>query len=702
VTLDDVAAGLASSDPETRRRAAGRLVSESGERAAALLIQALGDGDWRVRKEATSVAMSLAPSPDILRALVETFAPTEENVGLRNAAVEALGGYGAAAVDALGVLVHELDPDGRKLSAEALGKTGEAGALLLLRTLMEDRDPNVCAAAVEAVAAIGATRIDEVAPLLLHYLRVPDAILRLSALNGLNQLGVVIRWEDIEELLRDPILESAALVAAGRGADPLAAESLVGALAKTRHTVRSAALRALVDFVRGGAIAFEAARGALQRLPATERERLITLADEPANALDERRAALVVLGALGTREAARVAVRALADEQVNAEAEEAVLALGPFALPALLENIRRAEGRQCAAAIGLAAQLTDQDTYREVTQTVLPALTGGSDDDTEAALVALARVGDRRALHPIARLLGAQSVRVRRAAAEALADISRRYPDAAREFARSAGVEATSALAAAVIHGALKAPVRGSVEEDLAFLSAAVSADDMLLRRAALDALAALDSPQAVEVVAFALTDEELEVRRAAVRSLGAMQTQDGTPAGLEPLFDLIRRRPETELLVEAITALGQAGDPRALQVLRPLLYSTDAFVAVQAVESVGRLHDPARAEILSEGLEHPDPEVVKSALQTLADGVDPIGQRQLARCLGHEAWDVRRLAADLLGRVGGQAALGPLRMRLSEERDPLVRQTIQRALAELESADTTVRRTTPPPSRER
>ena len=81
MTLDDVAAGLASPDPETRRRAAGRLVSESGARAAALLIQALGDEDWRVRKEATSVAISLAPSTEILRALVETFAPTEENVG---------------------------------------------------------------------------------------------------------------------------------------------------------------------------------------------------------------------------------------------------------------------------------------------------------------------------------------------------------------------------------------------------------------------------------------------------------------------------------------------------------------------------------------------------------------------------------------------------------------------------------------------
>lgn len=181
MTLDDIAAGLASSDPENRRRAAGRLAGESGEHAAGLLIQALGDEDWRVRKEATSVAITLAPSPEILRVLVETFAPTEENVGLRNAAVEALGGYGAAAVDALGVLVHELDPDGRKLSAEALGKTGEAGALLLLRTLMEDRDPNVCAAAVEAVAAIGSTRIDEVAPLLLNYLRQPDEIQRLAS-----------------------------------------------------------------------------------------------------------------------------------------------------------------------------------------------------------------------------------------------------------------------------------------------------------------------------------------------------------------------------------------------------------------------------------------------------------------------------------------------------------------------------------------
>ena len=88
--------------------------------------------------------------------LVETFGPAgEDNVGLRNAAVEALAGYGSASVDALSVALPALDADGRKLAAEALGRTGQTAALLLLGSMANDPDPNVRAAVVEAVAGVG-------------------------------------------------------------------------------------------------------------------------------------------------------------------------------------------------------------------------------------------------------------------------------------------------------------------------------------------------------------------------------------------------------------------------------------------------------------------------------------------------------------------------------------------------------------------
>ena len=42
----------------------------------------------------------------------------------------------------------------------------EVAALLVLRTLMGDPDPNVSAAAIESVAALGPTCADDAAPML--------------------------------------------------------------------------------------------------------------------------------------------------------------------------------------------------------------------------------------------------------------------------------------------------------------------------------------------------------------------------------------------------------------------------------------------------------------------------------------------------------------------------------------------------------
>jgi HEAT repeat protein len=72
--------------------------------------------------------------------------------------------------------------------------------------------------------------------------------------------------------------------------------------------------------------------------------------------------------------------------------------------------------------------------------------------------------------------------------------------------------------------------------------------------------------------------------------------------------------------------------------------------------------------------------EVVKAALRALGECSDARVLLHFGVALDHEAWDVRRLAADLLGRCGG-AAVAPLRARLAVEEDPLVREAIGRAL---------------------
>jgi HEAT repeat protein len=695
--LLEIEKGLLSADPEERRRAAALLVEQKVEGVVPLLLRALGDEDWRVRKEATSAAISMSPAPELLRALVKVLDPGD-NVGQRNAAVEALAGHGVAAVDAITAALPGLDADGKKLAAEALGRSGTPQALSGLKALLGDSDANVRAAAVESIAMLGAASLDAVMPVLESCLDAPDRFLVLAALDGLNQLGVVMRWERLEPLLKDPILQRAAVLAVGRSAHEKAALALAKALENGRGALWETALMALVDYVRASERTRNQARIALQGMPGVAQKRLLGAA-RSGEGPDARRCALVVIGALGTPEAAVIAADALAEDLVAAEAEEALTVLGPAGIDALIERARGGSAAHRTVCIELLGRLGAGSRVAPLIDLLHVALGDESDEVVRAALDSLAVAGDDRSLRVCAARLGAEEApAVRKGATTALGAIARRYPDAARQLAREARPDRPEALAAAAIIGALGTRVRGTIEDDVAFLSAVLASETSLVRRTALEALATIGSALGVEAVAFALTDEEREVRLTAVRALGRLRSSDGSAAGIAQLLELVGRSEEDEeLAAAAIRAVGDAGDPRALGVLRPMARTGAPMVAVAAVEALATMGDPRRIDSLTAALSHTDAEVVKAALRALAGERDVRVAAHIGACLDHQAWDVRRLAADLLGNIGGETAIELLRAKLANESELLVKDAVHRALIEIEGGSA-VRRTAPPP----
>ncbi|MDQ3034989.1 MAG: HEAT repeat domain-containing protein, partial [Myxococcota bacterium] len=85
--------------------------------------------------------------------------------------------------------------------------------------------------------------------------------------------------------------------------------------------------------------------------------------------------------------------------------------------------------------------------------------------------------------------------------------------------------------------------------------------------------------------------------------------------------------------------------------------------------------------ELLVDALGHPDEEVVKEGLRVVADHPMARKESKLAIGLSHPAWDVRRLAATLLGALGSEEARAKLRERAAIESDDLVRIAIVDAL---------------------
>jgi HEAT repeat protein len=674
----DVVAGLAAADPEERRRAVARIAELPPSARVPPLLAALGDGDWRVRKEAIGLTAELGPEPELLTALVDVFEPGD-NVGLRNAAVEALGAFGQFAVDALSARMARLDADGKKLAIEALGRSGEASALEALAPLVRDADPNVRVAALEALGAIGVSRVDDARSLLMVGVQSGKPLEMLAAAEALVTIGAGLPFATVQPWLEDALLGNVARALAAQSGDPAAAAPLVAALLEGRD---ESAVCALSDYV----VASESARrAALLELSSAgelgESVLLSWLRQRDAD-VECARAALAVVGALGVTAGAEPAVRWLSDPRCYAEADQALFLLGPSAVPALLRGAASGESETEAACLELLGRLPPEVVSSVEQKALTVALSSPSPDVVRAALGALMRVGDADCLSELVRLLRDESLIS--LIEPALVAISQRHPQRALSFVQLSAPEGSLAHAAALVIAALaQRGGLGSLDqaELTGFLVRVLMSTSHDERRAALSALAELGSGEALEPVRFALADEEQAVRLEAARTLGRLKGHDLTAIGVPALLEVVAEARDSALLLAALRALGESSDPRALGVLGPLVRASDARVAVTAVEALSRHGDMRRLSSLFDGLHHSEPEVVKAAMLAIAAEPDPRVIVHLGACLDQSAWDVRRLAADLLGRAPSDASAALLRARLAVETDPMVKDALSRAL---------------------
>ncbi|HLV65892.1 MAG TPA: HEAT repeat domain-containing protein [Polyangiaceae bacterium] len=682
----DLESLLASRDPEERRQATASLfgrASDSPAGAARLVLRALGDDDWRVRKEAVAAALALSPSRELLDQLVSALG-AGDNVGLRNAAVEAIAGYGQEAVEALLQALPSLDADGRKLAAEALGRTGRDSAVPVLVPLLRDEDPNVRIAAVEALATVGRAGIGEVVPLLESCLYSDEPLLVLAALDGLNALGAVLPFGTVSRFFESALLKRSALVAAGRTRDPRVVAPLLECLETATGRGFLDLVFSLCELARGRRAGDELRRaGAL--LSTKTSARLAALVNDEYTHEELRRAALVVVAALGLDGAVALALGALSDERFLAEAHEAIELLGDTALAALVRAVSEGDEAERASCLAVLARVATEGTREDVAAAALAALSDPSPEVERQAFAVLARFGDESALVHVGELLCQleEAASVRKAAERAFEKLCQRFEGPARELARQADPARPEAYAACIVLRALGAGVRGG-SDDVAFLSAALKNTSSVVRSAALDALAELGGDAAAEAIALALTDEEHAVRVEAITALGRVRDATGRPLGLPSLIALVEHERDTELLAEAVHALGETQDPSVIAVLGAIAKRETPMLAVSAVEALSRIGGEAATDRLLDALAHGETEVVKAALLAIAETSDPRVLGKLTASLEHEAWDVRGLAADLLARFAGEGARGALRSRLLQEDNPLVREAIAHALERL------------------
>ncbi|MBK6693441.1 MAG: HEAT repeat domain-containing protein [Myxococcales bacterium] len=679
MSLEALSQALASEEPEERRRAVAALALRGGEEAIELFVRALGDGDWRVRKEASALSVRVTPRASLLVRLAQSL-DDKTNIGLRNAAVEALVNIGPDAVSSVLGALDALDADARKLAVEVLAGVPDPRGVARLIEALADPDANVVLAAAEALGRAGLaterTREDATAALLSH-LESEDLALAHAVLDALVRLDANLPSSRLLPLAERPLMKRATLSAAAKAKDEAALAFLVNAVVETPGARE--AILALAGWLRELTpdSAFVVAAGAMIRRAPAVHEALRKTASESSEA-ELAEGALVALGAARDPTDVPGIVHALEGEGPSSGALRALELFGPevaLSLATLLDVAAPALRVTLLELIVALATELDARALRAVRET----LSDASAEVVAAAANVLGSFGDERDLGRLVALTAHGDGRIAEAASSSLTSLAARHRATARALLAALDPTAEHAAAGAAIVAAMTRVGSGSeqppVAELMAFGERALRSADPRARRLAVEALAESGAEEAPERIAVALADEEQEVRLAAVRALGRV--------GAESILrGIVVASTDEETVSSALRALASASLPAALELAEAHLGTAPPALASTAVEIFALATGEARTRGLLLALGHRDRDVVTLALSELAGSLTPELVGKVAPCLAHPAWEVRRLASEIFAELRIDAARALLRDRFEVEREPEVRAALAEALS--------------------
>lgn len=122
------------------------------------------------------------------------------------------------------------------------------------------------------------------------------------------------------------------------------------------------------------------------------------------------------------------------------------------------------------------------------------------------------------------------------------------------------------------------------------------------------------DDPRVVDALLIALTDSESVIRLSAVESLAQLQDARAVPALIERLSD-----PHDKVQRAAVDALGKLRDPQTTEPLMAYVRDrTGDRIPLNALWALGNIGDNRAMELLSELRTHTDPYVAYNAHQAL------------------------------------------------------------------------------------
>lgn len=664
--FQNLADKLESPDEETRRLAVAALGSYPLEQVKGLLFRGLGDGSWRVRKEAGDALLKASFSGEVIEELIDMLR-SHDNAGLRNSAMELLERLGEQAMPNLCRHADDPDHDVRKFVLDIMGNIGDATAVPLLVRALDDLDLNVSAAAAENLGKIGDP---QAVPDLLRALSKPDIWFRHNVLESLGKIGRPAPVSAIIELASENLLKKAVFDCLGAIGDREAAPFLVEGLAERVRNAREAAAISLLK-VRDRLAPDEAEQEVDSRLRALRGfpliEGLLASMDTQDRKLKE--ALVRILAAIGDERAASRLLHACRDERLRSHCLQAFGNMGEAGAVSLLDAFSTAdEDERC-----FIAYVCGELRYEGCAPLLGEGMRDASPMLRRVSALAAGKMGLASVLEDIVPLLDDSEPEVRKGAIEALSLLA--------EHERSTVLTLAQMLVndklpekrrdAAILLAALK---------DVEKLSLLIKDEDAVVRMAAVSSLARLRATTSVGHLVMALVDENNDVRVAAAAALGEI----GGPEVIEPLL-LILQDDDPWVQCAALKSLGKLRDEQALQAIVRIQENADGMVMIAALEALAEIGGAVALYMVKQALDNPDEEVVKAAVNILASCGDDWLEEYVDKLLAHYHWDVRSSFVKVMTDIWGDRALPYLKVALARETDDLVRGRIMDAMDRLQ-----------------
>jgi HEAT repeat protein/beta-lactamase regulating signal transducer with metallopeptidase domain len=200
---------------------------------------------------------------------------------------------------------------------------------------------------------------------------------------------------------------------------------------------------------------------------------------------------------------------------------------------------------------------------------------------------------------------------------------------------------------------------------------------DHEIRTIAIEALSELKDRSSVGAIAAALRDENVEVRRAAADALDDLPAASARTELIAALRD-----PDAEVREKAISALARLKDPAATDALLAAMKDPKADVRARAIEALHELELPTPPAALLDALRDPSAEVRHQAAHAVGHYQDARAVPTLRAMIEDPNAEVREAAVEALSEIRTEAAIDAL-MGALKSKDPKVRRAAADALGQ-------------------